>query len=369
MNIDRNICEAYFLDYYEGRLNREEIEALFGFLDQHPELKSEFEAYGSVPDTDVLLTPSENDSLEFTESLKKQTTDDDLIALLEGQLSVADRKALEDLLEQDKMLTSRFALFQQTISQPDLHIQYPNKKHLKKGAPVIPMLLRYGAVAALLSGAFLSVWIYQHQGPTQSITALDNSGAISKEKTESSGPESTKQSAVVNSTDNSDEMATNEEDESTASYTSVNSSKESNPAQVKDTNSDRTQTATESKATNHSVRQNEFETLAVLEPIPVSALPAPKIDSELRGTRVLENITDLTTADLPGQKEEPTNPTSEPTLFGAFLSDVGTSMVDRVKTVAGDRVVVDKEEHDESDVVTSSFKLGSFEIYRSRAKK
>ena len=69
MKIDRNNYEVYFIDYFEGNLNREEREELFQFLFLNPDLKNEFDEfeknYSNVPE----------DEYKYKSELKKQISD------------------------------------------------------------------------------------------------------------------------------------------------------------------------------------------------------------------------------------------------------------------------------------------------------
>ncbi len=48
MSINRNNYEAFFLDYFEGRLPEEGKEELMRFLELNPDLKKEFEGFEPV---------------------------------------------------------------------------------------------------------------------------------------------------------------------------------------------------------------------------------------------------------------------------------------------------------------------------------
>ena len=66
MEINRNNYEIFFLDYHEGNLSAQQQAKLFIFLEQHPDLKNEFESF------DLVKLPSINIFFEEKNSLKRE---------------------------------------------------------------------------------------------------------------------------------------------------------------------------------------------------------------------------------------------------------------------------------------------------------
>ena len=48
MKINLHNYEAVFLDYYEGNLSAEDVSELLLFLENHPELKEDFESFENI---------------------------------------------------------------------------------------------------------------------------------------------------------------------------------------------------------------------------------------------------------------------------------------------------------------------------------
>ena len=69
MSISQYNYEAYFLDYYEGRLDAHTTKELMDFIARHPELKEEFESYEPVT-----LHTKEEIKFDLKDSLKKPVT-------------------------------------------------------------------------------------------------------------------------------------------------------------------------------------------------------------------------------------------------------------------------------------------------------
>ncbi len=67
MEINKNNYEAFFLDYYDGNLPAEQVAVLLLFVEQHPELKEEFESFENITLEDLPSIGFDNKS-----SLKKE---------------------------------------------------------------------------------------------------------------------------------------------------------------------------------------------------------------------------------------------------------------------------------------------------------
>ena len=66
--INKHNYEAFFLDYYEKNLSTEEVAELMLFLENHPNLKEEFEDY-----EEIILEPDTTVIFENKNSLKKNS--------------------------------------------------------------------------------------------------------------------------------------------------------------------------------------------------------------------------------------------------------------------------------------------------------
>ena len=113
MNINRSNYESWFLDYYEGTLTPGQAEELFAFLDAHPDLRKEFDAF------EMIQLDAEDAPVHFDKSvLHKQTAidagnlDEWLISEMEGRLSEDELNRLHDYLHhhpQEKTRRAQFA--------------------------------------------------------------------------------------------------------------------------------------------------------------------------------------------------------------------------------------------------------------------
>lgn len=136
MNINKNNYEAFFLDYHEGNLTAEEVAVLLLFVEQHPELKEEFENFENCSIEDFSSIEFEN-----KRSLKKEITianqQDYFIGLIENSLNDSENKLVSDFLDQNPSAHLEFELFRKTLLKADKTIVYENKNALKKTASTI----------------------------------------------------------------------------------------------------------------------------------------------------------------------------------------------------------------------------------------
>jgi hypothetical protein len=167
MEIDINNYETVLIDYFDGNLNALEVAEVLLFLEQHPEIKNEFEAFGTLPMVENIMI-----DLDFKSNLKKlhahQTLVDKsfnelIIAQLEGDCSEKESNIIHEIIESNASLIQLKNTFELTKLVPDLFINYPNKKSLKrKEAVVFYMNKRFVAAAALLLLASLLFLIYRN---------------------------------------------------------------------------------------------------------------------------------------------------------------------------------------------------------------
>jgi hypothetical protein len=212
MNINKNNYEAFFLDYYEGKLSPNEVAELLLFIEQHPEVKEEFESFenitledfsiafenkadlkkeitltnkdeyfikaveGTITETEKELLHhflKQHPQLFYEFELYKKTklhpelelvfdekdtikhfysdVDELLIASIENQLSIPELNLLQQQLQADTALKKEFNLYQQTKLLADTTIVFENKESLKRRAGfVVPLFVRYASAAAIL---------------------------------------------------------------------------------------------------------------------------------------------------------------------------------------------------------------------------
>lgn len=152
INIDTDNCEAYFLDYYEGRLSQDEIASLKQFLVMHPEWQAKFEEWENIhlPDTPLLFPEKEllkhsltNEAINITLNNYEYY----FIAAIEDELTQPQLDSLNLFLKQYPELEKEFYLYGLTHLKPH-HIPFPDKKQLLHKKKTLPLKYFIPAMAA-----------------------------------------------------------------------------------------------------------------------------------------------------------------------------------------------------------------------------
>jgi ElaB/YqjD/DUF883 family membrane-anchored ribosome-binding protein len=133
MNINKNNYEAFFLDYHEGNLSPQEVAELLLFIEQHPELKEEFESFENITLDDLSSVNFENKS-GLKKSITEENREEYFIRAAEGNLNLAEEKLLADFIQLHPQYLAELELFRKTILTADASIVFENKHELKKAA-------------------------------------------------------------------------------------------------------------------------------------------------------------------------------------------------------------------------------------------
>lgn len=168
MNINSGNYEIWFLDYFENQLSAEQVATLFLFLEQHPHLKEEFDAFEN---TSIHLEDLENEILPNKSNLKKQdfiseqNIQEYFIAEIEGELPLAKQAQLQKFLQEHPQYHEERDLFQKTKLPAKNEEVFPKKNKLRRGV-VLPFyqtneFYRVAALILLLLGAAFLFNIYR----------------------------------------------------------------------------------------------------------------------------------------------------------------------------------------------------------------
>jgi len=156
--IDKYNYEAFFLDYRENKLDARQEAMLFAFLEEHPDLKIEFEAY-----EDFSFQPQSKVEFPDKERLKSGVIQDAgninisnyeefLIASIENALDQDQQHQLEIFLHQNPAIKHELALFEKTKLSADPVIKFEQKEKLyRQSTGYISMPNIYRAIAAAAS--------------------------------------------------------------------------------------------------------------------------------------------------------------------------------------------------------------------------
>lgn len=142
MTINRNNCEAVFLDYYEKTLSPVEVAEVLFFLEENPDLKEVFESYEEI------YLEQEKINYPGKEAIKKKYSAEEITAILsseinrnnceqffianaEGILSSSQKEKLNLFLLQYPELKKELELFQKCRLSAE-SISFEEKESLKR---------------------------------------------------------------------------------------------------------------------------------------------------------------------------------------------------------------------------------------------
>jgi len=160
--INRNNYEAWFLDFAEGALSDNEINALYDFLEKNMDLKDEFEEFNLVFLDDETFEYSDKDSLIKDIDIEKieGLNDFEVLAIkkIENDLTKKEEKELNSILKFYPKLQMEYKLLLKTKLSPDKSIVFAEKDKLKKSSGiVIPIWVKYASSIAAIGLLILFV--------------------------------------------------------------------------------------------------------------------------------------------------------------------------------------------------------------------
>lgn len=133
MSINKDNYEAWFLDYAEGSLSAEQVAELFLFLEQHPELREELDAFELIQLNDDQPKFEHKEILKQPEpQINEQNFEEYCIAHIEGQLNAAESSELElfakmtDTRERTFNIYNKMKLIAEDIRNNEKGLLYKN---------------------------------------------------------------------------------------------------------------------------------------------------------------------------------------------------------------------------------------------------
>jgi hypothetical protein len=207
MKLNRNTYEIFLMDYLDGKLDAVEVSELLLFLEQHPDLKEEFEGIGGIGidqdavhgfDASLLKKPVYTEVRSRFEEL--------LVARMEGDISAEEDQELGKAMLIYPELKKDESAFALTRLEPDLAMRFNRNPRVKVFVirPYYRMLA--GIAATLLLLAF--GWVYLNNSgnsgnrmaavpPGKGETGPDRHSASVREKTADSETDALIASAVI----------------------------------------------------------------------------------------------------------------------------------------------------------------------------
>lgn len=171
MQIDRTNYEEFLIDYLDQKLGPVEVAELLLFLEQNPDIKSEFEklSESSVIQVETLVYPFKEQLKQPVDFKEKQDNyvQNLLLNFIENNISDSDKTIVEERIKKDADFKQELYLFTQTKLEPENNLVYPEKHKLKKSNKLISLLYySISAAAAVLIFFFTFSFFYQKVQPT-----------------------------------------------------------------------------------------------------------------------------------------------------------------------------------------------------------
>ncbi len=155
MNIDRHNYEEYFILYLDEELSAGERRQVEQFVEQHPDLKEEFDLLLSskLPVDDAVVFADKQSLLrtETGSTINPANFEEYCLLYTDNELTAAERKQVEELAAGSPELLAELQRFARTVANPET-ILFPDKASLyrreEKKRPVVYFTIRRIAIAA-----------------------------------------------------------------------------------------------------------------------------------------------------------------------------------------------------------------------------
>jgi len=176
MKISKENYEIWFMDFADGKLSADEKVCLHQFLELHPELQSEFEAFRELNSIAYLpnfeqapAKQSLKKSIQSTTAIHTDNYTEFIIADMEGDLSEYEKAELAKFIDKNPGVKKEQSLFFKTKLHANEKLVFPNKKSLKKTLIIglRPVVYARIAAAAMFIGFIFS--LFQNK-PIENIT-------------------------------------------------------------------------------------------------------------------------------------------------------------------------------------------------------
>ena len=162
-NINVHNYEAYFLDFIEGNLSKEQLDELDMFLEKYPEYKEDLAMMSN--DMEPILV-SDDIIFEDKSALKKislhEKPEEWYIADIENELDNSEKKLLYGFLTDNIIELKQYELYKKTILKPDLDIVFKHKRKLKHSKLNVNKLV-YLSLSAAASIILIAYFLFLYK--------------------------------------------------------------------------------------------------------------------------------------------------------------------------------------------------------------
>jgi hypothetical protein len=385
INLDN--YEAWFLDFFEGRLDAAQIDEMFQFLERNPKLKAELKDFEIIPiqpepidfdekailkgeadelleDPNLKLSPNQNIKFDAKHLLKQPAvSEEDIFDLTEGEITGLQAEELKSIIVKDNILYHSFLAYQSAYLVPDKTITYPHKAQLKKGAAIIPLFIRYASAAAVISGLAFAAWWFNQSNDSAPVAV-----EIPVDKTNDSQIiENQNSSAQLAKVETEIPVSTDKTIEEETSNSTIKIEKPITPPKTIKTipavipDEKPNDVAVEEKIIKEPY-QNDLQNIE--EIIPPKEIN--QVDDLAENTTPVEDDNAVESSPETPTQKTPVKSSSDISKALGYLAKTAT---EKITEASGDRVALQRKKSSEGEILTSTFKLGAFEVSRSRSAK
>lgn len=185
MIINRHNYEEFFILYLDNELNETDRRQVEEFAQSNPDLQEELNLL-----LQSKLSPDMEIVLENKETLLKQSAttgitlsnyEEWFLLYTDNELNIDQQRAVEKFVAENPAFAQELTLFQQTKSEPEANIVFPNKELLyrqeTKTRVIGFRMWRVAAAAILLIGMSASVYMLVQNKKAQTTNGLANTGS------------------------------------------------------------------------------------------------------------------------------------------------------------------------------------------------
>lgn len=353
IKISLNNYEAHYLDYLEGTLPTEDVAALLLFLEQHPQLKVDFDSIENLVLSEGSICYLDKSSLKNFSRAEQL-----MIGSVEGINSPEENIELNEMVAGSNIIAKNLKLYQKTILKVD-NLQFPNKTNLKRSKGIVAYLYPMFAVAATIT-ILISVFNFSFT----SEASLSNTSVVADNNMEMKTPIIEDTVSTIDSTFKNNSFS----DLNMSSLVQKNIKKQTFKANLSTTvmlNTDTDKDSLLSKDLVPKATNEENKKIENVDSVANIVIDQPIVDFVADNS--IQNSKEITLKQFLSNKvRKKVFKEEDPSFDDITGNEIMTNIASGLSNVTKKEVVYVQSSVDQKDVV--SFSIGKFEFYRSKTK-
>jgi len=351
--ITLNNYEAHYLDYLEGTLPTEDIAALLLFLEQHPQLKVDFDSIENLVLTEDSIKYSDKSGLKNFSRAEQL-----MIGSVEGINSVEENIELNEMVVTSNVIAKSLKLYQKTKLKVDT-IQFPNKTNLKRSKGIVPYLYPMFAVAATIT-ILISVFNFSFT----SEASLSNTSVVTDNNIEMKTSIIEDTVTTIDSTFNKNTFS----DLNISALPKNNNKKQTFKANLFTTVILNNDTDKDSLLSNYDIpKENNEENIKIENIDSISNLVIDQSIVDFVADNSIQNAKEISLKQFLSNKvRKKVFKEEDPSFDDITGNEIMANIASGLSNVTKKEVVYVQSSVDQKDVV--SFSIGKIEFYRSKTK-